>query len=405
MKLNDIWCGVGILLLAVVFSGCSPSPEQLAAREAKKCKACEQHLSAAATAKSVPALKKAIEKTLATVSSAQALPLIHQTLERMIGEGQYGIVEEVTDDLISTGKLPELHVLAFAIQFKCHSAAKDWPKLQKAILTCATQLSDAAADPLVSQIFAALKRDSQVEVLEKTSQKLYLGALNKPRLLRLATTTWVGLCVEKDRQLLPASLEKLLTDKVPAEHVAFLLDRYFYELTEHKEIMQKISVLGPKILAATQNKTTQESVSLRMLDSAFLTDNFDLAVEMLEKGIPGRDAEWHATTLPKVKAHRALAQNKPLEAIENFRQFMTAWQNAKHVDEMDPATGLVYNRDWVLARNAVRIAKIYGSIPDEANQKKVLKEADELFKVALSKVRPDSKEMTVLTQEIKAAGL
>ncbi len=405
MKLNDIWRGVGIFLLAVVFSGCSPSPEQLAAREAKKCEACQQNLSAAATAKSVPALKKAIEKTIATVSSAQALPLIQQTLERMIGEEQYGIVEEVTDDLISTGKLPELHVLAFAIQFKCHSAAKDWPKLQKAILTCATQLPDDAADPLVSQIFAALKRDTQVELLEKTSQKLYQGALNKPRLLRLATTTWVGLCVEKDRQLLPASLEKLLTDKVPAEHVAVLLDRYFYELTENKEIMQKICVLGPKILAVTQNKTTQESVTLRMLDSAFLTDNFDLAVEMLGKGIPGRDAEWHATTLPKVKAHRALAQNKPLEAIENFRQFMNAWQNAKHVDEMDPTTGLVYNREWVLARNAIRIAKIYGAIPDETNQKKVLKEADAFFKVALSKVRPDSKEMTVLTQEIKAAGL
>jgi hypothetical protein len=184
-----------------------------------------------------------------------------------------------------------------------------------------------------------------------------------------------------------------------------LLDRYFYEMTENKEIMKKISVLGPKILAATQNKTAQESVSLRMLDSAFLTDNFDLAVAMLEKGVPGKDAEWHATTLPKVKAHRALAKNKPLEAIEHFRQFMTAWQNAKHVDEMDPTTGLVYNREWVLGRNAIRIAKIYASISDEANQKKTMKEADDLFKVALAKLNPGSKELTALTQEIKAAGL
>jgi hypothetical protein len=404
MKQNILGCRVGIFLLAAVFSGCAPSPEQLAAREEKVRAACERQLSAAAAAKSLPDLQKAIEKTLAKVSSASALPLIQQTLERMIGEGQYGVVEQVTDDMISTGKKPELHALAFATQFKCHSAAKDWPKLQKAILNCATRLPDAATEPLLSQIFAALKRAQQLELLEKTSQQLYQGSLSKPRLLGLATTTWVGLCVEKDRQLLPASLEKLLTDKVPAENVAMLLDRYFYEMTENKEIMKKISVLGPKILAATQNKIAQESVSLRMLDSAFLTDNFDLAVAMLEKGVPGKDAEWHATTLPKVKGHLELAKNKPLEAIAYFRQFMTAWQNAKHVDEMDPTTGLVYNREWVLGRNAIRIAKIYASIPDEANQKKALKEAEEFFKVALTKVNPGSKELTALTQEIKAAG-
>jgi len=405
MKRSLKMLGVSVMVMMAFFSGCSPSPEQLAARDEKMRATCERELSEAATAKSLPALKKAIEKTHTTVSSAKALPVIQQTLERMIGEGQYGVIEQITDDLILTDKLSGLHVLAFATQMKCHSAAKDWPKLQKTILNCANRLPEEAADPLLSQIFDALKRDQHLGQLEKTSQQLYQGALDKPRLLRLATTTWVGLCVEKDRQLLPASLEKLLTDKVPAEHIAVLLDRYFYEMTENKEIIKKICVLGPKILAATQNKTAQESVTLRMLDSAFLTDNFDLAVEMLEKGIPGRDTEWHETTLPKVKAHRALAQNKPLEAIENFRQFMTAWKNAKHVDEMDPTTGLVYNREWVLARNAIRIAKIYASIQDEANQKKTMKEANESFKVALSKVNPGSKEMTALTKEIKEAGL
>lgn len=396
---------LGLVMMMGVFLGCTPSPEQVAAREAKTREACERQLSAAATAKSREALKKAIETTHAKVGATSAAPMIQQTLERLMGEGQYGLVEQATEAILSTKKLADLHVSAFATQFKGYTVSKEWSKLRSSIMRCATQLPEEAAEPLIGQIFSALKRDHHLDVLEKTSQQLYRETLNKPGLLRLGTETWVGLCIAKDRQLLPASLEALLADKVPAEQVALLLDRHFYELTESKEIMKKIGVLGPKILALTQNQATQASVMMRMLDSAFMLEDYDMAIEMLEKGIPGRDKEWHDTTLPKVKAHRAMAQNKPLEAIECLRQFMVAWKNAKTVDEMDPTTGLVYNREWILARNAIRIAKLYASIPDEVNQKMAMKEATEYFSVARSKLNPSSKEMTALTQEIKAAGL
>jgi hypothetical protein len=100
-----------------------------------------------------------------------------------------------------------------------------------------------------------------------------------------------------------------------------------------------------------------------------------------------------------------MANGKNLEAIEYLRQFMTAWKNAKQVDEMDPSTGLVYNRDWILARNALRIAKLYAAIPDEVNSKKVTKEALDYFKSAQAQLKPESKEMAALKQEMKAAGL
>lgn len=396
---------MGLLMLLVIFLGCTPSQEQVAAREAKVRDACERQLAAAAAATSIEALNKAIETTHAKVGATSAAPMIQQTLERLLGEGHFGLVEQATDFIITTKTLEELHVLAFAMQFKGYSASKAWPKLRTSIIRCATLLSDEAAEPLVRQIYSALQRDKQLDLLEKTSQQLYRETLNKPGLLRLGTETWVGLCIAKDKQLLPASLEALLADQVSPDQVATLLDRYFYELTESKEIMKKIGVLGPKIVALTQNKATQASVTMRMLDSAFLLEDYDRAIEMLEKGIPGRDKAWHDTTLPKVKAHRAMAQNKPVEAIEGLRQFMVAWKNAKTVDEMDPTTGLVYNREWILGRNAIRIAKLYASIPDEGNRKMAMKEATEYFSVARSKLNPGSKEMTALTQEMKEAGL
>jgi hypothetical protein len=395
----------GLVMTVIVLSGCTPSQEQLAARAEKARAACEKQLSDAVTAKSIVELKKAIEKTQAKVNQQQVYPLIQQTLERLIAEGQYAIAEEATDYLIATPKFKDLQVLAYATQFKCYSNLKAWPKLQAAAVNSAKNLPDQVAEPLVSQLFSALQRDKQLDVLEKTSQKVYREAPDKPGLVRIATETWLSLCIAKDRQLFPASLDALLADKVSPEQVAYLLERHFYEMMDSKEVLQKICVIGPKILAATENPATQESVKMRMLDSAFLTDNYDLAVEMLEKGIPGKDPSWHVITIPKVKAHRALAKNKPLEAIQYFKEFMTELNKTKEVEEVDPSTGLLYNRAWVLARNEIRIAKLYASVSDEENQKKALKAADEHFKIALSKVRPDSKEMTALTQEIKAAGL
>jgi len=72
---------------------------------------------------------------------------------------------------------------------------------------------------------------------------------------------------------------------------------------------------------------------------------------------------------------------------------------------VDPSTGLVYNRDWILARNALRIAKLYASLSDEENRKKVMTEAGVYYKAAQDQVKPGSRELTAIQQEIKEAGL
>jgi ABC-type nitrate/sulfonate/bicarbonate transport system substrate-binding protein len=176
-------------------------------------------------------------------------------------------------------------------------------------------------------------------------------------------------------------------------------------MIDSAEIVKQLCAVGAKILVCCKDESIIQSVKLKMLDGAFVAENYDLAVEMLEKGIPGKDQEWHALTIPKVKAHRALAKNKPLEAIDHFRQFMTEWKNAKKTEEFDPSTGIAYSREWILGRNALRIAKIYATIPDAEKQKETLVEANEYFKVALTKVEKNSEELKALTKEIKEAGL
>jgi tetratricopeptide (TPR) repeat protein len=397
--------GVGSVLLATVFSGCTPSQEELQAREAKTRVVCEQQLAAAEAAVSLPAMKRAVERAYAKVGPAQAAPMIQQSLDRLLGNRHYGVVEGVTAYVLSTKGLQDLHPMIYSVELTCYNAEQKWPELQRSLINGALALPDGAAEQLVDQGIRTLKQAGKVAMLEKSSQVIYRASLQKPRVLNLATRSWVGLCVAKDRHLLPASLETLVADKVPPEQVAVLFERYFYELTDVKDAVKKLSELGVRLLDATQHKATRDSLTLRLLDCAFLLENYDLAIAMLEKGIPNRSEEWHATTLPKIQAHQAMSRGKPLEAIEHFRHFMIAWKNAKEVDEVDPSTGLVYNRDWILARNALRIAKLYASISDEENRKKAMTEAEAYFKAAQAQVKPGSRELIALQQEIKEAGL
>jgi hypothetical protein len=397
--------GIGVTVMMVLFSGCKPSAEAQLAREAKLRKAFESQLSMASSGKDGVALIAAIEKNHAKLKPEVAVQVLQQTIDRMIGSGDYDAVEKTMAMLSSNMKLNVFHELATASVLKNRMAAKRWDVLPESVMACVTRLPEAVSVPLLRQSFEAMKKNQQLDLLDKTSQHVYRTATNKLQVIRVATMTWIDVGLAKDRKLLPARLEALLKEKIAPEYVGNLFDRYFYNMIDSTEIVKQLCAVGAQILVVCKDEAIIQSVTLKMLDGAFITENYDLAVEMLEKGIPGKDKEWHTTTIPKVKAHRALAHKKPLEAIDNFRQFMTEWKNAKQTEEYDPATGLAYSREWILGRNAVRIAKIYASIPDAENQKKALSEANDYFIAAMTKVEKNSEELKMLTKEIKEAGL
>ena len=397
--------GLSATVMMVLFLGCTPSAENELAREAKLRMACEAQLSMAASGKDLVALNAAIAKTHAKLKPEVAARMVQQTIDRLIGNGDYDIVEKTMATITAKKKLPAFQELATTSVLKNRIAAKRWDALPEAIMACVIRLPEAVCVPLLRQSFDVLKKNQQLDILEKTSQQVYRTATNKHQVIRIATTTWIDVGLAKDRKLLPARLEALLKEKIAPECVGNLFDRHFYNMIDSTDIIKQLCTVGAQILASCKDESTIQSVNLKMLDGAFITENYDLAVEMLEKGIPGKDAEWHITTIPKVKAHRALAKNKPLEAIENFRLFMKEWKNAKQTEEYDPSTGLAYSREWILGRNAVRIAKIYASIPDAENQKKALSEANDYFTLAMTKVDKNSEEIKALTKEIKDAGL
>jgi len=405
--MNRIIQGIGlsVALMMVFFSGCSHNAKELLAREAKLRQTCESQLSAAVSSKDLVALNAAIDTANSKLKPEVALQTVQQAFDQMIRAGDYEAVEKAMAAILERKKLKNFHGMAAAFILKNRIATKRWDTLPELIMTCVSRLPEDASIALVRQSFDVLKKNKQLDILDNTCPQVWRAATKKNDVIRMATSTWVDIGIAKDRTLLPHRLEVLLKDKISPDQVGILFNRHFYNMIDSAEIVKQLCVVGAKILGRCKDESVIQSVKLKLLDGAFIAQNYDLAVEMLEKGIPGKDKEWHDTTLPKVKAHRALAKNKPLEAIENFRQFMTVWKNAKKTEEFDPSTGLSYSREWILGRNAVRIANIYASLPDTENQKKVLAEANEYFKVALTKVDNNSDEQKALTKEIKEAGL
>jgi hypothetical protein len=232
-----------------------------------------------------------------------------------------------------------------------------------------------------------------------------LTALEKTDSVNLASRIWVESGVVADKKRLAERLDALLDAKVSPIQVGNLFDRYFYEMVADPDIIRRLCTIGERIIAVCTDESTVNNVKVKVLDGAFIVENYDLAVHMLEQGIPGKDKAWHDMSLPKVKAHRAMVQKKPREAVQYFREFMNTWINSKQEEEFDPTSGIAYSREWILGRNANRIAGILDSIPDTVEADKARAEAKAYFKIAIQKASKDAEATRLITEETKGMGL
>jgi len=300
---------------------------------------------------------------------------------------------------------PLYRELCVTLTMRCTLAAKDWPNLTPAFTACVALLPDAPLHKLSRTVFSALQKNGQADLLERASKQVIDSATEKTNTVNYAARIWVESGVAASKKVLPERLDQLLRANVSPVQVGNLFDRYFYDMVNDLEIIRGLCALGERILAVCEDPNTVNTIKVKILDGAFITDNFDLAVHMLEQGIPGKDKTWHDMSLPKVKAHRAMAQKKPREAVQYFRDFMNAWIASDQKEEFDPTSGIAYSREWILGRNANRIAGILDAIPDKAEADKARAEAKAYFKTALEKAANDAEALKLLKEETKDMGL
>lgn len=367
--------------------------------------ALEWLLTAAVHAENEASIKESVLSVLKTLADAQSTQLLRTVLNDAVENSKFdvatSIIRVLSDEKISEGCTHM--VLGMKLRIVLGSGA--WSQLTVAFVNCVGGLPDDELLQTMKQTFSALQKKGKSGLVESLALTVIQRAPLKEKSVSQAARVWVDRGMAANKKILPERLETLLNAKVNPEQVGMLFSQYFYETIDDAAVVRKLCSIGEKILPECKDKTINEVVKVRLLDGAFIVENYDLAVEMLEKGIPGKDQQWHEMSIPKVKAHRALAKNQPREAIAYFRQFMDACLKSSQTEEFDPTTGVAYSREWILARNENRIAGIYDSIKDTDAAKKSHEEAKRLFKLALEKAAKDPDALKLLKEETKDMGL
>lgn len=150
-----------------------------------------------------------------------------------------------------------------------------------------------------------------------------------------------------------------------------------------------------------------KSLRERLLDAHFVVNDFDGAVSILEKGLPGHSENWCKAAIAKIRAHQAEEKKDDAEALKQFIAFGEAMaaEPDKGIPELDPTSGIAYCRAWVLAKNARRCSEYAKKCGKEDDAAAFLAKAKELYQKAIEDTADDQKSLAVLKKEMAEAGL
>ena len=174
-----------------------------------------------------------------------------------------------------------------------------------------------------------------------------------------------------------------------------------------KAIREMLDYSGALVKSGRLSKGASETLAERRLDGFFLANDFDSAIALLEKdGLPNRSPAWCKATAAKLRGHKAMeAKNWP-EATKQMLAFIDFMRSdeQKDFEDCDPSTGILYSREWVIARNYLRCAEFSKNSNDSAKIAEYRTLAASFFKTALEKAAEDEASLKTLVKEMKDNG-
>ena len=149
------------------------------------------------------------------------------------------------------------------------------------------------------------------------------------------------------------------------------------------------------------------SLSERCLDGHFLANDLDGAIALLEtRGMPGRSKTWIEVTTAKLRAHKAMEAKDSREAVAQLVKFIDIMRSdeLKDFEECDPTTGVLYSREWLIARNSMRCSGLSADVKDDAKAAEFRALAAPFYKTALEKAANEENSLVLVKAEMKQHG-
>ena len=337
-------------------------------------------------------------------NSSDGMGLVRFTIETLLNAGRPESVELVLALAATLKASPvELQHLTIATHVRVSSARGDWATLTNNFPAAINALTDGELDGLLQAIVPPATKAGKHEVIDTCAEMLLFNpsASSKPAAMASAARRWGENAMQSNKSAFPGRLAAMLRAKVPAGVVADLYSHFYYVFAEQPVELKELIAFGERLAPLVKDEDDRNDIKIKVLDGCFLVQDYDRALAMLASRIPGagRTEQWHAAAIVKIKAHRALQQKEPREAVKYFREFMKQLRDSKEADISDPVTGLLFPKEMVLGRNAKRIGDILAGIPDPTEAAKAYAEASVLYKKALkSCTEPDA--VKVIESEI-----
>lgn len=349
--------------------------------------------------------ERVVEKAgrlFAMAPANDSIPILRRSMEDMLAKGKLQLLSSVLEKAgtaISSDK-QTMNLIA-TMRLLVQSAQGNWQAFDASFARNTSGFSDREILYVLQRALPAALKDRQFAMVDSVCAKV-IGAGGDNRLsYGYAARQWVASAQAQDPSEVPVRLEALAGKGVGTDEVGSIFVRHAYDLIDDMKFVTAMSPIAERLLVGVGNDDQRTSLKTILLDYAFLLEDYDAAVKILEGKISGYDDNWHAMALAKVRAHKAMKEQRPLDAIKEFRKFMAIVQASEEETTSDPSTGAVHTREMILGRNAARIAQLYEEASDAEGAAKAYAEAKEYFTKALETVT-DPESLEIIRKELGA---
>lgn len=301
------------------------------------------------------------------------------------------------------GSEPSLHQTILSYGLLAKAGKGDWESVKAGFPEILSTLESRPLRDTLNFLFARARQQKAVEAQNDLADAvLHSDACKDNTAVRnIAAREWIAAGVAIDKTCLPARAAALRALGIPAQTELSTISRHFYDVLEDKDVLKALIAEMDALAPLLDEDARRNTLDSLMLDAAFVTEDFERVLAIIDAGIADHDEAWHTMTRTKVLAHIALQKGNVDEAVKQFRAFMDLIAKTTDVTP-DPTSDVVYTPEAILGINAKRIGDIYKDAGRNEEAAKAYEEAKGYYQKALERAKGSETERGLGSETVEA---
>lgn len=347
---------------------------------------------------------KTLEDALAAFSADGVAPMVSASGRSLLARGEIDLAKKVAGLASAAAKgSAELDRVVTDLNLRTLAAEKKWDDLIAAFPEASRKLPEPAFRGALAVVYKTALRAGDFDALDKLSETFVTGAeyAGLKSVRRDAARQWTGVILRREDANpveFPARIERLLSLQYEPDLLLQLYTGGFYQLVNDKDALVLMNELAKKLEKLVSEPEDLEPLRNCQIDTAFLLEDYDTAVGLIDQCHTEKDADWHEMMKLKILAHKALKDGKLDDAAAKFRAFV---EKLPDEEQEEPNSGIVYSRATIAGNNELRIGDFYS----EAGEADKAAEAYAAAKKYLEEALAGVKENDAVTLEFVKAQL